>query len=297
MFEKIVVPLDGSDTAETALPYAEEFAHRLNSELVLYHVCGSEHEHFVRMHKVYLDEISRGIEERLRARQAPAMKVTTQIDVGQPAENVCNLVQDQQIGLVIMSAVGASVPRVAHALGSVADEVCRTVPVPVLLIRPEFARRAAGAPQLVSSILVPTDGSELSDRVLPVAEELSQRLNAGITLFRMARIVNPAGLDGADTLGINYLQLTQQQEQLVRSDLLELEKRLQAKGITVASEVTTGTDAAEEIIQIGTKVGADLVVMSTHGRSGIQRWAMGSIAERVLRHGTLPLLLVNARAA
>jgi len=297
MFEKILVPLDGSDVAETALRYAEEFARWLSSELVLYHVCGAEHEHFLRMHKVYLDELGRNVEANLRKRRAPQVKVTTQVEIGQAAESVCNLVQSRQISLVVMSAVGASTLRIAHVLGSVADQVCRTVPVPVLLVRPERGQQAAEEKRLIGRILVPLDGSELSARALPVAEELARRLSAGITLYRMAHVVNPAGLDGVDSLpGISYLQLTQQQEQRVRSELLDVEKALRAKGVTVTHAVTTGVDAAEEIIEIGTKVGADLVVMSTHGRSGITRWAMGSVAERVLRHGTLPLLLVNAPA-
>ncbi len=297
MFEKILVPLDGSDVAETALRYAEEFARRLGSEIVLYHVCGPEHEHFVRMHKVYLDDLARNVEANLKRRRAQGVKVSTQVEVGQPAENVCNLVESRQIRLVVMSAVGASTPRIAHVLGSVADQVCRTVPVPVLLVRPERARQAAEGKSLIGRILVPLDGSELSAKVLPVAEEMARRFDAGITLFRMAHVVNPAGLDGVDSVpGINYLQLTQQQEQRVRNELLEVEKGLRAKGVTATNQVVTGVDAAEELIEAGTKVGADLVVMSTHGRSGITRWAMGSVAERVLRHGTLPLLLVNARA-
>ena len=297
MFEKILVPLDGSDVAETALRYAEEFARRLSSELVLYHVCGPEHEHFARMHKVYLDDLARNIEANLKRRRAPEIKVSTQVEIGQPAQNVCNLVESQQIRLVVMSAVGASTPRIAHVLGSVADQVCRTVPVPVLLVRPEHVRQTAEDKRLIGRILVPLDGSELSAKAMAVAEEIARRFDASITLFRMAHIVNPAGLDGADIIpSVSYLQLTQQQEQRVRDELLEVEKALRAKGIPVTHQVTTGINAAEEIIGVGSKARADLVVMSTHGRSGITRWAMGSVAERVLRHGTLPLLLVNARA-
>ncbi len=297
MFERVLVPLDGSDVAETALRYAEEFAHRIGSDVILYHVCGPEHEHFVRMHRVYLDELRRNVEASLKGRSAQATKVTANVDVGAPAENVCSLVEKQQVGLVVMSAVGASTPRIAHTLGSVADQVCRTVPVPVLLVRPEFTRQAAAEKPLIERMLVPLDGSDLSSKALPVAEELARRLGAQITLFRMAHIVNPLGQEGVDSIpGVNYLQLTQQQEQRVENELAEVEKGLRAKGLSVGHSVVSGVDAAEEIIETGKKAGADLVVMSTHGRSGLTRWAMGSVAERVLRHGTVPLLLVNARA-
>jgi nucleotide-binding universal stress UspA family protein len=64
----------------------------------------------------------------------------------------------------------------------------------------------------------------------------------------------------------------------------------------VDHRITSGIDAAKEIAQTSKEVGADLIVMSTHGRSGFDRWMMGSVAEKVLRYGEIPLLLVNARA-
>jgi nucleotide-binding universal stress UspA family protein len=75
-----------------------------------------------------------------------------------------------------------------------------------------------------------------------------------------------------------------------------LEKELKAKGLNVTNIVTSGFDAASEIIEVCKKVGIDLVVMSTHGQSGLGRWVFGSVAEKVLRHGETPLLLVHARA-
>ena len=75
-----------------------------------------------------------------------------------------------------------------------------------------------------------------------------------------------------------------------------LEHELKAKGLNAKSIVTTGSDAANEIIELCNRSGIDLVVMSTHGRSGLGRWVFGNVAEKVLRHGETPLLLVHARA-
>jgi nucleotide-binding universal stress UspA family protein len=90
--------------------------------------------------------------------------------------------------------------------------------------------------------------------------------------------------------------LSEDEEKRVRAEMIVLEKELREKGLTVTQNVISGFDAADEIIEVGKKVGADLVVMSTHGRSGLGRWVIGSVAEKVLRHGEIPLLLVNARA-
>jgi nucleotide-binding universal stress UspA family protein len=129
-----------------------------------------------------------------------------------------------------------------------------------------------------------------------VGEELAAKLKAEITLFQMARILIPYAEDMTGTIFINYTKLSEDEEKLIRAEMIVLEKELREKGLTVTQSVTSGFDAADEIIEVGKKVGADLVVMSTHGRSGLGRWVIGSVAEKVLRHGEIPLLLVNARA-
>jgi nucleotide-binding universal stress UspA family protein len=104
----------------------------------------------------------------------------------------------------------------------------------------------------------------------------------------------------ADDMGNNsfvaYSEMSDYEEKRVRDEIIVLEKKLRDKGLKVTHRVTLGLDATEEIITAGKQVGADLVVMSTHGRSGLGRWALGSTAEKVLRHGEIPLLLVNAKA-
>jgi nucleotide-binding universal stress UspA family protein len=181
-------------------------------------------------------------------------------------------------------------------LGNVTDHVCRTVPIPIMLIRPQDVQRIGGKKRLINRILLPLDGSDLSRLALPVGEEMAAMLKVPITLFQMARIVLPYvnAMTGAPL--IDYTQRTEDEEKVVRVEITALEKKLREKGLTITHIVTSGFNAADEIIQAGRKVGADLVVMSTHGRSGLGRWALGSVAERVLRYSEIPLLLVNARA-
>lgn len=217
------------------------------------------------------------------------------VAAGEPVENICRLVEKNNIGLIIMTAVSASGLRVGKMLGSVTDHVCRTVPVPVMLIRPQALQRIGGKGQLINQILIPVDGSHLSRLALPVGEELATRLKAGITLFQMVRIIVPYVDDAGGSLSV-YERLTEEGEKQARIEIAALQAELKEKGLNAIQIVVAGLNAADEIIEAGKKVGADLMVMSTHGRSGLRRWVFGSVAEKVLRHLEIPLLLVHARA-
>ena len=83
---------------------------------------------------------------------------------------------------------------------------------------------------------------------------------------------------------------------MVREEMAALAQKLTANGLVAVAGVTSGTDAANEIIQTTKDSDIDLIVMSSHGRSGLGRWLIGSVAEKVLRYGETPLLLVNVRA-
>lgn len=295
MIERILLPLDGSELAEVALPYGRELARKLDSELILFHVCGPGHHQQEHMHKVYLNSLAETLRRNLKRGQPKGteIKVTTKIEAGGPQENVCTLVEKDDIGLIVMTAVGASGLKVGKMLGSVADYICRTVPIPVMLIRPQSTQRIGGRRQLINRILLTLDGSELSQRALPVGEELAAKLKVPITLFQMAHIVIPYADDMA---GAPYTKLSEDVEKRVRAEIIALEGELREKGLNVTHNVVSGTNATDEIIEASKKDGADLVVMSTHGRSGLRRWVLGSVAEKVLRHGEISLLLVNARA-
>jgi len=303
MFERILLPLDGSEQAEMALPYGEELGRRLGSELILFHVCGPEHQQYQRMHQMYLESLAETLARNMKKGRPKGreVKVTAKIETGSPSGNICSLVQKDDIGLIVMTAVGASGLKVAM-LGSVADHVCRTVPIPVLLIRPQGMNQAEGKKRLINHILLTLDGSDLSKLALPVGEELAAKLKVQITLFQMAHMIYPyyggtsAIMGGMPMPVIDYVQLSDVEEKRVRAEMIALEQELRKKGLTVTHTVTSGTDAANEIIEVGKKLGADLVVMSTHGRSGLGRWVSGSVTEKILRYGEMPLLLVQARA-
>ena len=110
MFERILLPLDGSEVAEIALPYAEELASRLSSEVVLYHVRGHEHPEQAHMHQVYLDRLAESVRGNI-SKTLPKgieVKVTTRVEAGEATESICNLVDKSKVDLIMMAAVSSS---------------------------------------------------------------------------------------------------------------------------------------------------------------------------------------------
>jgi nucleotide-binding universal stress UspA family protein len=301
MFEKILIPLDGGELAEGALPYAEELAAKLGSGLELLHVRRPERQNQERMHQVYLDKVAESVRININKLQSGSqVKVTTRVEAGEPPENICELVAREKVDMIVMTAVGASGLRVGKTLGSVSDHVCRTVPIPVMLIRPVKNTPLKMNSHLFSHILIPQDGSELSKLALPVGEELASKLKSSILLFQMARLIRLYGdiptFSTYTTAYVDYSKINEIEKQRVVEEMLDLENELKQKGLDVTSQVLSGFDAAYEINEMCNKNGIDLVVMSTHGRTGLGHWVFGNVAEKLVRQGTTPLLLVHASA-
>ena len=297
MFERILLPLDGSEEAEAALPYGEELAQRLGSEIILYHVHGPEQQKQEHAQQVYLDRLAETVQNDLRKTQSKIadVKISTIVEGGEPAQNICNLVDKDKVDLIIMPAVSASGLKLGKKLGSVTDYICRTVPMSVMVTRPQNERQTGAKGPLIKRILITLDGSELSRMALPVGEGLASRLNVSATLFQMARMMVTYG-DVTGSSAYIYAKLDEDEKKQAEDELVKIETELKQRGLNVTHIATSGWDAASEIIDVSKSIGADLVVMSSHGRSGLGRWMLGSVAEKVLHHGETPLLLVHARA-
>ena len=173
--------------------------------------------------------------------------------------------------------------------GSVADHISRTIKVPALLIRSRESGSFTNDRPVIQHILVPLDGSDVSRLALPTAVELANKLNLPITLFQMASTIYPYYGEAAPF--VDYDKLTDDENMRVRAEMSSLKEEYKLKGQMIEWAVTSGKDAAEEIIQMSNKLENCIVIMSTHGRSGIGRWALGSVAERVLHQIESPLLL------
>jgi len=297
MYEKILVPLDGSELAEVALPYAEALAGRLGSEVVLVHVCESAQEQYHHMHQLYIGKMvaatKSGAKKYLEKPGDKSITVRSAVLDGHPAERIVDFADEEDIDLIIIATHGWSGVR-RWVLGSVADKVMRATKRPVALIRAKGIHPHVPEKGAMNKILVPLDGSKEGEAVIPYVEELASRLKGELTLLHVVPQASPVYAIPGETAQIPY---TQAEVELLKvnagSYLEKVANALKDKHIEVKSEVKVG-NTGHEIIKLADEVHADLVAMSTHGWSGVTRWALGSTADKVLNGGNTPLLLVRS---
>jgi nucleotide-binding universal stress UspA family protein len=300
--KRIIVPLDGSELAEVALPYAEELSIKLDLGIELLRavtlpvyseplggVYTVEQEVALRAGaKGYLERVG----DRLKGK---GIAVSTETICSTAAEAIIDYASKDGVELIVLATHGHS-GLTRWALGSVADKVIRGTNKPVVLIRAKESHPVTPGQGIIKKIVVPLDGSKESEAVIPCVTWLATGLGAEVVLFQAMA----GGFHTITAKGYNYTIYPEQQmasDKAFAEDYLSLVgEQFKDKGITLNSEVRVG-DAAEEIIEFADSLEADMVAMSTHGRSGISRWVIGSVAEKVLREGNRPLLLVRAPGA
>jgi len=144
---------------------------------------------------------------------------------------------------------------------------------------------------MYKKILVPLDGSDLAKTALDQAEKLAKAFDAEIILFQVVPFMP---IYGSPEL-VTPLIVDEKQKEAAEKYLVSLSEDLRKRGLRVAATVRTGQQVAVEIIDFAKEVGADLIAMCTHGRSGISRWVMGSVALKVLTRAETPILLIRSR--
>jgi nucleotide-binding universal stress UspA family protein len=144
---------------------------------------------------------------------------------------------------------------------------------------------------MYKKILVPLDGSELAKTALGQAEKLAKTFDAEIVLFQVVPFMP---IYGSPEL-VTPLIVDEKQKDAVEKYLAKLAEELKKRGFRVTAAVRTGQQVAGEIIDFAKEAGADLIVMCTHGRSGISRWVLGSVALKLLTRAETPILLIRSK--
>jgi nucleotide-binding universal stress UspA family protein len=316
MFYRILVPLDGSLRAEAAIPVAARLARASHGTVILVRSVelppvisplgappapvmtpepfnGSERA----------DEAARYLERLASQKPLAGLKTLTQVAEGPAVDSILALSQQERADLIVMCARGM---RAYHRwkLGSVTQHVAHHAQAPVLVLN----ELTTGAPErqfaTVRRALVPLDGSALAEAAIPAAIQLMAAQAPDNGSLHLLRVVSPfAGEERGAT-----------QESVVaeaNAYLQRLTERLTATPTEhLRLSVTAGTvvdaDAASAILAAAepagepsgeagerSTIGRDMIVMATHGRTGILRWSLGSITERVLQATELPLLIVR----
>jgi nucleotide-binding universal stress UspA family protein len=287
----ILVPLDGSDLAERALPYAVALAEALRTSLVLVTAWqGTDSELGVSFPKMALEIESKAREyyaqylDRTKSGIA-TVPVETQVRGGDAGDEIIAAARETQARLLVIATHGRSgVGRWLY--GSTAGRLLREAPAPVVAVGP---RSLQGPHDGVSlrHVMVPLDGSPLAERAIPVARTIAKALGGRLTFVRA---VNWAAMAYPYALPDAYVpQVDQELEASAKAYLRRQEEAV--TDLPVEAYVVRAA-AADGLMEFVEKQQVDLVVMTTHARAGLARAALGSVADRLLQ-GHAPVLLVR----
>jgi nucleotide-binding universal stress UspA family protein len=211
--------------------------------------------------------------------------------VGKPAEVIVDRAKDDPACLIAMATHGLSGAR-RWLLGSVASRVVHTTKNPLLFIRPSETEVLATKVEL-KTVFVPLDGSGLAERVLPHVIQLAKRINLEVQLVRVYSVPPDAYIVGD---GVYPQAFVQQKEAIQKEAETYLEgkvEELRAEGVGEVLSTAIGGDPAGEIIDLAQRTPDNMIAMSSHGRSGIAQWVLGSVAEKVIHHSRDPVLVIR----
>jgi nucleotide-binding universal stress UspA family protein len=211
------------------------------------------------------------------------------VETGKAEEVLIEHAAAEKDTLIVMATHGRSgIQR--WRLGSVADKVLHGATNHLLLVRATDEGKISGEAVLKTAV-VPLDGSTLAEQVLPCVTDLANQLGLQIILTRAYALpptISP------DEYGTYTDELINQLEAEARQYLAAKVEGLKQKGIKNVSSVVDLGYGAEEIIKLARDTPENFIAMCTHGRSGIRRWVLGSVTERVVRHSGDPVLIIRA---
>jgi nucleotide-binding universal stress UspA family protein len=310
MLRHIVIPLDGSPFGEHALSLAVTLARKTDALLHLVHVIPPPAAEMIEA-PFYIDT---ALEARLRDHQHAVQKALLQrvcrrvseeghvraeavILDGEVAETVADYAARREADLIIATTHGRG-PLARFWLGSVTDYLVRNARVPVLLVHPRTEPLNLTADVPMRRIVVALDGTALSEQILAPASELARATGAVVQLVRVVKPVFVTGYPALETASLAreadallaQIQAAQKQLEQEASKYLELKATaLREKGLTVQTRVDAAETPASAILEEAKS--ADAVAVATHGRGGLTRLVLGSVADKVIRGSTVAVLV------
>lgn len=297
---RLMIPLDGSRLSERALAFLPAMKHMgdLRVDLVSIideaediHEQGDEEsiERERNLLETYLREVASDITSHLGAH------VDTSVTHGDPAEVILERARRDHTQLLIISTHGRS-GLTRWRRGSTTDKVVRSAECPVLIVGPKAMERGAWleaeAIPPFRQILLPLDGSSRAEKSIPVAADFARNFDSEMHLMRVVPVpfVSGPGTDAFYT-ALYTSQAIEDLKQAGQEYLEQVRDGLSFKSVKINVDVGTTAAMLEDYM---TAESIDLVVMSSHGRSGVLRTALGSVTDRLLG-GSAPVLVVPAR--
>ncbi len=299
MYDKLLIPLDGSPAGEAVLRYVHVLQRgaKIPIELVTAIDVTAVTSYLAAEKMRFLDELIAGAELASQnylgriAAKLETFDVSRTVRQGKAAEVIIECAMSTPRTLIAMATHGRS-GLGRWLLGSIAEKVLRRTQNPLFLVR-STDDDAPQSEASFSSIIVPLDGSALAASVLPTATQLAKRLALGVVLFRAFELPAKAYYGSEDFLP-NYAELTNQLRAETQAYLDDRAAEIRTNGVaSVTARVNEGLPA-DEILRCTGDYPNSFMAMCTHGRSGVRRWILGSVTETVVRHSSVPVLVLRA---
>lgn len=292
MYERILVPTDGSDWAMAAANHA--FALATLGDATVYALSVVDLRHFEDnlVETPVDDDISiadqtaqAAVDHVEQVGTEAGCRVRAHVERGIPHENVLQFIDEHDIDLVVMGTHGRTGLQ-RYLVGSVTERVLRGSSVPVLTTHLDGGRLPT-----YEHLLVPTDGSEGARHALDHAVDIATAAGARVSVLS---VVDSRAFTGGFETGPTLPDIREQLEQYAQDAVDALQTHASDAGVDVEGAVTVGLPA-DEITSYAEEHDADLVVMGTHGRTGLERFILGSVTERVVRTAETPILAVRSK--
>jgi len=297
MYSKILIPLDGSKTAEKVLPYARYLTGKFKIPVELLAVIDiAEMATHVSAEKIrHLDTL---VEDGVRASTTYLRGIATTFRY---ANVTCTVEKDRAENAIIGKGETDRAMLIAMAthgrsglnrflLGSVAEKVLRGTVNPLLLVRATEAAKAEGE-VVFRSVVVPLDGSELAESVIPMMADVAKALDLEVVLFRAYQTPYNAYAGADRYFAVNYDELIAGARDEANEYLEKKVADVKKLGVAKISAMIKEGFAGDEIIAAGRKIPNSVIAMCSHGYSGVKRWMLGSVTETVVRHAGEPVLI------
>jgi nucleotide-binding universal stress UspA family protein len=296
--ERILVPLDFSPPSMEALDYAVWLGKQFRAATHLVHVYPPDEAsapgaaHLLLQSAEAIERLNEELTSIHRKHVPTFRPENCHIRSGRPYEEIVRLAREIHADLIVLATRGHS--GLKHLLlGSTAERVVRNAPCPVLVVRKRKQKaKASGEAFAIRTILVPTDFSQCSLAGTEYAAFLARTLGATLRLFHaMYPYTNYVFVDRA---GVRLSGLAEAMEETARQEMDALKQMDFLRGVPVQTEILPGP-AVDEICAAAGDPAVDLIVTSTHGRTGLKHALIGSVAEHVVRYAGRPVLVVPSR--
>lgn len=302
MDRTILVPLDGSATSEAVLPYVVTIAKGMDCEVTLLYAVDLTPMLMATTTNAplavgYLEDFERQAREsgqeylrqQCRRLEGLGVRCATLVEVGRPADVILQHDERDSPWLIALSTHGRS-GLARLVLGSVASRLLQTARSPLLLVRPRDETLPAVA--RLDEVIVPLDASPLAEGVLPLVVDLASGLRLAVTLVQA--LPTASQLYMGTEIVAHPADILERAEQAVREYLQGVASRLEQQGLQAHLEVLSG-EAGSAIVEFARQRPHNIIAMTTHGRSGLGRWVLGSVTDKVVRSSGDPVVVVRPR--